>query len=465
MREHGGDPVRAPVGAPPGEPLVDDGAGAAALDRVLRGEDFRPRLAVEVRDMFRLAALFDHGVKGDVSRRFCLRLAEEAERLEYALLEVGARGNRQHAYFVEVVASIRWLARSLHALLHLRARIRRYLGEREDLAQFRRDADLCARWLVERLAAALAAAREEAEGPLGMATPREPFDPGHLRGEEVRWRLVQDVDAPESKDERERIVEAATAFLSIGEEVERAAGSMPPDDAALPEWARATGGPAAAHEWRVGMHTVQSTYDASVASTPLEGSDPDLKVFRGYVSIQLHLLETVAFLLQLHARLDVDVRSQWIRERTAKFVKGSDVLRWASRFGVAYSSVGFREAGAKAHGLIDRYTRRREATLDLPPGRKLHLRPAGLIVRVVQHHGLPVSMRMGEQEVDARQLMDVILLAASHPTATQVSFRGDERPLADLALLFRHRLGEEGLEGLPPELAYLREGSRPPAAR
>ncbi len=465
MQEPGADPVRASGGPPPGGPLVDDGPGAAALDRVLKEKDFRPRLAVEVRDLFRLASLFDRGVDGDLTRRFCLRLSEEAERLEVALLEVGARGNRAHAYFTEVVSCVRWLARALHALLHLRGRMRRYLAGREDLAPFRRDVDLCVRWIVERLSAALKAAREEAEGPLAIATPREPFDAGHLRGEEVRWRLVQDVDAPASKDERERIAEAASGFLSVADDVERLSRGIPAGDEGLADWARALGGPPAAHEWRVRMHSIQSTYDACVAATLLEGSDPDLKTFRGYVSVELHLLEAVTFLLHLHARLDVDVRSSWIRARVSEILSGADALRWAARFGVASAALCFREARPLAQALLDRYTRRREATLDLPPGRKLHLRPAGLIVRVVQHHGLPVTMRMGEQDVDARQLMDVILLAASHPTATQVSFRGDERPLADLTLLFRHRLGEEGLDGLPAELAYLRGGGQPQDAR
>ena len=57
--------------------------------------------------------------------------------------------------------------------------------------------------------------------------------------------------------------------------------------------------------------------------------------------------------------------------------------------------------------------------------------------------------------------MDVILLAASHPQATSVGFRGDERVLADLRTLFEHRLGEDGLDGLPASLQYLRDASRP----
>jgi phosphotransferase system HPr-like phosphotransfer protein len=456
MAESRPQPARPSERAQSVERIADDGGVVpAALDRVLREQDFRPRLAVEVRDLFRLAVLLDHGVKGEVSRRFCLLLAEEAERVEFALLDVGARGNREYAFFVEVVTTVRWTARSLHALLHLRGRIRRYLGDRTDLADFRRDLDGCIRWLGERLAACLEAAREEAEGPLKMTTPREPFEMGHAKGEDVRWRLPQDVDAAEAKDEREHIAAVASQLLALADEACTVGAEIPESDAALPAWSRTVFGAPQAHEWRVRMHTVQSGYDAYVGATPLEGSDAQLKMFRGYVSILLHLLEAVAFMLQLQARLDMDVRSARVRERASAIVEGGDLLRWAARFGLANAVLCFREVRGVARALIGRYTRRREATFDLPPGRKLHLRPAGLIVKVVLHHGLPVDMRMGEQSVDARQLMDVILLAASHPASTQVTFQGDDRALSDLALLFQHKLGEDGLENLPQELSYL----------
>jgi len=34
-------------------------------------------------------------------------------------------------------------------------------------------------------------------------------------------------------------------------------------------------------------------------------------------------------------------------------------------------------------------------------------------------------------------------------------FRGDENPLRDIRRLFESQLGEDGLDALPPELAYL----------
>ena len=461
MTEPAAEPTGSrPAAPPPAERILDDGPAAAAIDRVLREPEYRERLSREIRDLFRLEALLHRGVRGDVSRRFCLRLAEEAERVEYGLLDVGARGNRTYAFLADAVAGVRWTAKAIHALLHLRGRIVRYLGDRSDLLDFRNRLDECVSWLGGRLDALLSAAREDAEGALAIALPREPFDAGLLAGEEVRWRLPQDVDVAESIDERERIADLATAFVALCDEIAGSALPSTDDPAALRDFVRTGFGTAQAQEARVRMHAIQSAYDSAVAATPLESADPRLKVFRGYVSILLHLLEAVAYMLQLHSRWEGDLRSARVRARTEPLVAPDELLRWALRFGFANTVLCVTEARGAARELLDRYTRTKDVVLDLPPGKKLHLRPAGLIVRVVHHHGRAVQMRMGDQDVDARQLMDVILLAASHPTETQVGFRGDERTLADLQLLFQHRLGEDGLDRLPPALAYVREPVR-----
>src|SRR5947207_9605498 len=119
------DPAAAPPRARTGdpqrrEPLLDDGSAAGALDRVLREGEYRERFARETQDLFRLEALLRRGVRGEVSRRYCLRLAEEAERIESGLMEVGARGNKAFACFAELVTLVRRVAQAVHALLHLR---------------------------------------------------------------------------------------------------------------------------------------------------------------------------------------------------------------------------------------------------------------------------------------------------------------------------------------------------------
>ncbi len=445
---------------PAGRRLGEDGAQAAALDRVLREVDYRERLGREARALFQLERTLRAGLQGAPSRRFCLRVAVEAERVEYALLDVGARGNRCYALFAELVSAVRWTAKAVHALLHLRGRIRRYLGDRSDLGDFRAGLDRAIAWLSGRLEAQLEALGTEAAGPLGVPMPSEGAEAAALEGEEARWRLPQDLDVAEAVDERDRIAEMATAFLRLADELERIPLPGADDVDARETLVHGPFPTPVAQEARVRMHAIQSAYDVVVAGTPLEGTDPDLKVFRGYVSILLHLLEAVAYLLQVHARFSGDVRSERVRGRAEPLADPAAALRLAVLFGLPNAVACFREARAVGARLLERYTRIRDVVLDLPPGRKLHLRPAGLIVRVVQHHGKPVSMSMGDEAVDARQLMDVILLAAGHATSTQVRFRGDERVLADLQVLFEHRLGEEGLEGFPAQLSYLRQSGR-----
>src|SRR5262249_32153797 len=118
-------------------------------------------------------------------------------------------GNRTFAHFADAVMILRWASTALHALLHLRGRIRRYLGDRDDLRSFRADLDACVVWLSGRIESLLTEARAEAAGPLGLEIPEDGVAEASLRGEDVRWRLPQDLDAPESHDERERIAETA----------------------------------------------------------------------------------------------------------------------------------------------------------------------------------------------------------------------------------------------------------------
>ena len=51
------------------------------------------------------------------------------------------------------------------------------------------------------------------------------------------------------------------------------------------------------------------------------------------------------------------------------------------------------------------------------------------------------------------------MAAGANAGARKITFEGDRLPLEDLAVLFQHRLGEDGLDGLPDRLAYLRTGS------
>ena len=95
--------------------------------------------------------------------------------------------------------------------------------------------------------------------------------------------------------------------------------------------------------------------------------------------------------------------------------------------------------------------------LEIPHDGMLHARPLSLIVKIVRRHGTAVEMVIDDDSAVASSIMELILFIGRRPDARKVSFRGDQRPLEDLRILFEAGLGENGLEKLPESLAYLRE--------
>jgi len=124
------------------------------------------------------------------------------------------------------------------------------------------------------------------------------------------------------------------------------------------------------------------------------------------------------------------------------------LLYWAQRI--------MQRGGQLAEELLPSYTNLLELTVELPHDLRLHARPAALIVAIVGHFGTPVELDVGGTRCDASSILDVLVTVGSHPESRMFVFRGDEKPLRDIGLLFEHGLGEDGIDGLPSELGYLK---------
>ena len=114
-----------------------------------------------------------------------------------------------------------------------------------------------------------------------------------------------------------------------------------------------------------------------------------------------------------------------------------------------------------AEELARDYSNLRELVIEIPEDVVVHARPASLIVGVVQHHGLPVTLEIDGARCNAGSIIEMMITVGSHPESRRYTFRGDAAPLRDIELLFRHGLGEDGVQNLPPELDYLRQVPRP----
>jgi hypothetical protein len=125
------------------------------------------------------------------------------------------------------------------------------------------------------------------------------------------------------------------------------------------------------------------------------------------------------------------------------------LLYWAARVMATGRSV--------AEELLPSYTNVQAYEVQLADDLMVHARPAALIVGIVNRHATPVEVEIGTHKCNAGSILELMIAVGSNPDARHYVFRGDVNPLRDIALLFESRLGEDGIDTLPPELGYLRD--------
>jgi phosphotransferase system HPr-like phosphotransfer protein len=170
------------------------------------------------------------------------------------------------------------------------------------------------------------------------------------------------------------------------------------------------------------------------------------------------LLEAVTQLTHFVERHDRGFRTDQADERIQSLVSRTLVRQVTLEKLLVWARVYMAAGRELAESLVSSYTRHRTVEVELPEAIYLHARPCALIVRVVTHHGTPVEMLIEEHRSNAASILELMVAVGSNPGARRVTFRGDERPLADLVRLFGAGVGERGLDTLPVELGYLRRG-------
>jgi phosphotransferase system HPr (HPr) family protein len=122
-----------------------------------------------------------------------------------------------------------------------------------------------------------------------------------------------------------------------------------------------------------------------------------------------------------------------------------------------YQAAVFLKSGRSlAEDVLPSFTNVQVLELSLRDDLVLHARPAALIVGIVNRFGTPVELEVDGKSCNAASILDMMVTVGSSPDVRRYTFRGDENPLRHIDLLFRAGLGEEGLDALPDELAYLR---------
>lgn len=430
-----------------------------SLEKLVQERLFVGILQTHAEVFFRLSnSLLAPGL-GTWNKKHYFQLINESDALESFLDDFGARTNRTYAYLRELVASLRWFAHSGYSIAHLLGRLSTYgeliwddeTAHQEALATIREGLDRIHGTAVRLLEAV----RSEAHR-LGVEITPESFPEQNFVPVTARRRLPHNIGQEDLVQEEQKIAEVATKYLQATAMIAETGVRQVRDPHDRHRLFRRVCTEELARVYEATVHNLQSTYDTHVQNTVLEGNDPRLSRLRGHVSAALHLLEAVTHLAHFIERHENEVRSEDAKRRIAELIDRSEIER-VTLDGFLYTAHRILQGGVKLAGdLLPEYTNIQELYVDLPDHLSLHARPAALIVGIVNQYGTPVEMELDGQRCNAGSILELLVSVGSHPDGRRFVFRGDERPLHDIGLLFEHGLGEAGLDGLPPELDYLR---------
>lgn len=423
-------------------------------------EDFRASFAIQSQELARLANGLMESSAECWTQRQLVQLYRSATEVESALDDHGARRNRVFFRPREVVAIIRWLTAGLSSLVHLSGRLPSYEPADQEwsesvLAPQVRGAALR---LAEVLSGALQGMRREWL-TADLEWPSESLRVGSL------GPLAGLIQLPNDRMESEETgVESsgsegprlASRFLRLTQSWASAAGNAIEDLDELRSFMTNYCTEEIARRYEARVHNIQSSYDTLIAGTAEEDTSPELRKLRGTASQVLHLLEMVTSLTHLYETHDIYERAGESRALFDELVPEEALLRTVVNDGVVAAYACLKRAEPIAESILKELSVCSELGLELPADLMMHARPLSLIVGIVQKHGTPVELEIAGQKCTAASMMSMLVLVGTHPEERSYTFHGDPRPLRDLGLLFEHRLGEDGCQGFPDEIAYLR---------
>lgn len=432
----------------------------SSLDTVIAEEEFQPLLEKEATDFFRSYNFFHSKENSSFFKRFFASLHDASHQLESFLDDYGARNNRCYSYFTEIVGLIRILSEIAYILKHVLIRYPSYtLGDdREQFLFFHKGAEKILTFCNENLGDLLEQAIEEYTSNLGAQVPPEEIVVATIGDEPSKKHLPHNLDEKELIQEKQKVAEIATRFLRFSEQFRSFLRDLTDARLEVDHFVLDRCTEEELEKFETNVRAIQLKYDAHIKNTLSEAKNPELRPLRGHISMVLHTLEIAALFARFRERCTESIKYESICARIAKIIDTEKVILFTGKYLLPNIRKYLENGDRIAAQLLGEFTRVREYSFEIPKNVVLHARPATLIVKIVNHYGTPVSLTIGGESCDAGSMIRVMLTLGNNPGVKTIRFKGDEKPLEDIKTLFQNHLGEEGLDRLPAELDYLKNG-------
>ncbi len=395
--------------------------------------------------------------KNDVSRKFYSSLIQESEYLESVLDEHGARENKAWSFFSEYIACIRNLAIAAFYIKHILDRYPFYkLKEPEEIDDaFHSAAIQC----LEFLNKSILNLRKEVihTGELnGLTQTNENDSNSEFFEIESNKRLPRNILDDEVKEERERVVDLCQKYRKIAKLIQEAKIEKSDDVTTFRALVPSKLDEKSARMYKEHIHSVQSEYDTYVKNTRLEQEREELKNFRGYVSMPLHLLEVVLWLCHFYERHEDDIRHGECKQNISRMVNKDELLTHIVNFGFHFSKHFLREGDKIAVTILKGFVENIRVKVAVPQPLGFHARPSTYVSLIARQYEGELHMVIDGEKYSAKSVMS--LLQAGGAIADKgyqtVEFEGSKQAIEDIKVLAQHNYCEEG--EFPRKLSYLR---------
>ena len=427
------------------------------LEAVISEKAFAEVLGTQAEMFYRLGNTLLASETESLGRGHFFQVLSESDSLEALLDDYGARHNRSFSTLREIVASLRGLTLAGFSLAHLEARLESYhlvLAPRE--AEGARTAIKATKaWIESKVRRLFEAAREEGRAR-GLRIHGDTFPENRFSAHTMRHQLPRNMGQEDLSDDGQKVAEVASKFIAACRVLDEIGVRRIVDPEEREAWLARHFSEEKARVIESTVHNLQSAYDTWVKNTVIEAGDPRLSKLRGHASAALHLLESVTHLTHFVERHESGQRNEALERRIGALVEREVVREHTLNHLLHWALLIMKRGRPLAEDLLPSYTNVQTLVVALPEDVAIHARPAALIVGIVNRYGTPVEMQVEGAKCNAASILELLVTVGSHPNAKRFTFRGDQKPLADIGLLFECHVGEGGIDALPEALAYLR---------
>lgn len=393
----------------------------------------------------------------DINRKFYSSMIQETEFFESFLDEHGARENKTWYFFAEYVASIRNLAIAAFLIRHLMDRYPYYnLNEDGSFnANFHAEAQKTLVFLNQSILNLFAEVCK-AGAANQLVIPAESVDPEEFADIETNQRLPRNIEENHVKNEDERIIDLCHKIHNVAKMMMEIDLGLIHDEEKLRKVIPAKIDERKARLLKNMIHSVQSDYDTYLKNTHIEQSYPVLKVLRGYISLPLHLLETVVWLSHFYERHEDEIRSDECKTKITTLVNKNTLLDRIVNFVFFHAGYFLQKGDKLSDNLFKNLSKTVSYELPVPKPLGFHARPSTYISLIVRQHEGEAYLIVDGERYNAKSVMS--LLQAGGAIADKgyetVIFEGDKQILDDIRILAKYNYCED--QKIPKELDYLR---------